>query len=227
MSRRQVRELQLAVSQPFGALISLVADICFSFGLAMFYSWKLTLVIISTLPVMLAIFAWLGTRMQTHVNAQHEALSQAIKNLRNALDAIDVVKCFVAQTYEATRYMTKIHVAAKAYFRMVNINGQQAGVAQFVGSAMFVQGFYYGGVLVNRGEKSTGDVVTTFLAAMGAFGTVGGLVGLLLPLEKGRAAAVAIRAIIDDASRPVRPAELLIDHIECRGEIEFKIVSLL
>jgi len=198
---RQVRDLQLAVSQPLGTLVAIAANACFSLGLAMFYSWKLTLVIISTLPVMLAVLAVLGRRTQSSTIKQQEKLAEALKNIVNALKAIDTVKCFNGQKIEGSKYTSKISEAASWYHRIANINAQQGAVTQFVGSAMFVQGFYYGGVLVDSGQKSTGDIVTTFISALGAFSTVSGVVAQLLPLEKGRTAGATLRAVVLEVGR--------------------------
>lgn len=194
---RQVRDLQLATAQPLGSMLAVTADVLFSFGIAMYFSWKLTLVIVSTLPVMLMLLAWLGTRMQSRLHKQHEIYTSATNIIINAINTIDLVKCSLAEIYEASRYISTVRLAASWYHKVVSINASQVAITQFVGSAMFVQGFYYGGVLVNSGQKSTADVVTTFLAAVGAFSTVTGIVTLLLPLEKGRSAAVALQELID------------------------------
>ncbi|KAG9926134.1 putative ABC transporter, partial [Aureobasidium melanogenum] len=66
----QIRDLQLATAQPFGELITSTAGAVASLGLALYTSWKLTLVIISTTPVIVLIVGYLGSSMQQSVMKQ-------------------------------------------------------------------------------------------------------------------------------------------------------------
>lgn len=224
ISQRQVRDLQIATSQPLGSVFSIVATASFSLGLAMYFSWKLTLVTICTIPVIILILAWLGSHTQGNVNMQQSKLTEALRTVTSALNSIDTVKCFNGQEVEVSKYLQKITEAAQWYYRTVNMNAQQAGFTQFMGSAMFVQAFYYGGVLVDSGQKSTGDVVTTFMSALGAFGCISAIIGQMLFLEKGRTAGATLRAIIAEVEKSSAD-EVSNTHkmpAACRGEISFE-----
>lgn len=223
----QIRDLQIATSQPLGTLVSIIANTCFSFGLAMFYSWKLTLVIVSTVPLIVFLLGLLGSRMQPNITKQQSKLTEALKHITSALNSIDTVKCFNGQEIEVAKYNLRIKEAAIWYYRTVNINGQQAGISQFLASAMFVQAFYYGGVLVNSGQKSTGDVVTTFMAALGAFESIAAMVGQLMVLEKGRTAGATLRAVMSQVDADVGGQKPTTSKrlIACRGDISFNNVS--
>ena len=228
-ANRQIRELQLATSQPLGAIVSIVANALFSFGLAMFYSWKLTLVIVCTVPVMLIVLGWLGASMQPHVAKHDDNLSAATKFFSNAIRSIETVKCFNGQATELGKYNKQIAKAARWYAKIVDINARQAGFTQFMGSAMFVQAFYYGGVLVDAHQKSTGDVVTTFMAAMSAFSSISGIITQLLVLEKGRAAGATLRAVVAQVETRKLPVSFTQDGARpetCTGHIQLTNVSL-
>ena len=185
----------------------------------MYYSWKLTLVIISTLPVMLILLVILGRNTQSNTIKQQGKLAEAIKCIANAVKSIDIVKSFNGQNDEASRYISKIAEAATWYQKIVNINARLGAVTQFVSSAMFVQGFYYGGVLVDSSQKSTGDVVTTFVSALGAFSAISGVVGQLLPLEKGRTAGTTLRAVIMQVEKDIALDRAGERPSACHGDI--------
>ncbi|GAB7355384.1 hypothetical protein MBLNU459_g5905t1 [Dothideomycetes sp. NU459] len=224
----QIRELQLATAQPLGTLFVLIAEACFNIGLAFFYSWKLTLVIISTTPIVICIIAFLGARMQRYVKNQEDKLTETLQYVTSALNAIDTVKCFNGQEHELQKYVKTLAEAASWYYRVVNINAQQFGLTTFMASAMFVQGFYYGGVLVDAGEKNTGDVVTTFIAAIGAFNAIAGILPQMIVLEKGRTAGATLRAVVAQmATGQAKPRgpELQKEEDICDADINFKSVS--
>ncbi|KAG9875029.1 putative ABC transporter, partial [Aureobasidium melanogenum] len=191
----QIRDLQLATAQPFGELITSTAGAVASLGLALYTSWKLTLVIISTTPVIVLIVGYLGSSIQQSVTKQQEKLTEALKFVSNAINAIETVKCFNGQEHELSKYSSRLKEAASWYYRVVNVNAQQFGFMGFFTLAMFVQGFYYGGVQVDRHEKNTGDVVTTFFSAISAFQAISSVLPQMIVLQKGRTAGSTLRAI--------------------------------
>jgi len=162
----------------------------------MFYSWKLTLVIVCTVPVLLLVLGYLGMIITKHIIRHNEELTESTKYFSEAIKSIDTVKCYNGQRTELLKYSNKLGDTACTYAKFVNLNAYQAAFVQFMGSAMFVQAFYYGGVLVNSHQKSTGEVVTTFMAALSAFSAISGIITELLVLETGRTAGATLRAII-------------------------------
>ena len=159
--------------------------------------------------------------MQPYVMKQNDKLTGALKQFSNAVNSIETVKCFNGQVTEAQKYSKHIAEAAQWYGRIVNINAQQAGFTQFMGSAMFVQAFYYGRVLVNSHQKTAGEVVTTFMAALSAFSSIAAIVSQLLVLEKGRTAGATLRAIISqvEGGQSSRRYEISIRPESCVGDI--------
>lgn len=165
--------------------------------------------------------------MQDCVKEQQEILTQALQRVSSALKSIETVKCFNGQDHELQEYAKTIDQAASWYYRVVNINAQQFGFTTFMASAMFVQGFYYGGVLVSDGQKNAGDVITTSIAAIGAFSAIAGILPQMIVLEKGRTAGATLRAVM--AHMLTGTTASLVRNLRepdtCDGDISFKNVS--
>ncbi|KAG9669419.1 putative ABC transporter, partial [Aureobasidium melanogenum] len=223
----QIRDLQLATAQPFGELITSTAGAVASLGLALYTSWKLTLVIISTTPVIVLTVGYLGSSMQQSVTKQQEKLTEALKFVSNAINAIETVKCFNGQEHELSKYSSRLKEAASWYYRVVNVNAQQFGFVGFMTLAMFVQGFYYGGVQVDKHEKNTGDVVTTFFSAISAFQAISSVLPQMIVLQKGRTAGSTLRAIMAQMVKNPHalPSPRLLKPGRCDGNIEFRNAS--
>lgn len=220
----QIRDLQLAASQPLGLLISAVAQLFLSLAEAFYYSWKLTLVTLATSPLIMAAMIMLGNRMQQCIAKQQDKLAEAQKFSTSAFSAIETVKCFNGQDIEQQKYEKRIHEAASWYFRVVNFSGLQMACAVLLSSSMFVQGFYYGGVLISKGELNAGTVVTTFFAAIGGFQAINMILPQMINLEKGRTAGSTLRAIMAEMQKgpTVRRRSGLLRPSTCHGDIDVK-----
>jgi len=152
--------------------------------------------------------------------------TEASTVLADTVEAIDTVKCYNAQAFELGRYVEKIKHVAYWYRKIVNVNGQQQGFVSFMASALFVQAFYYGGSLVRSGEKSSGDIVTTFLSALSVFSALNAINAQMLVLEMGRLAGISIAGVLSQlqssATSPIHDqvkeksmltGDILFDHV--------------
>ncbi|KAI9654169.1 MAG: hypothetical protein M1831_005523 [Alyxoria varia] len=220
----QVRELQLATSQPLGYAAHYSVTAVTSLGVAFYYCWNLTLVILATLPISAFFLSWLSMRMQPSINAQQEELSAASKSSGNAFQNIETVKCFNGQDTEIVRFTASISKAAKKYMIQAKINAVEFGFVRSVTILMFVQGFWYGHHLVSKGEEDTGTVITTFWSCLTATEAIENILPFLLVLEKGRGAGAALRAIVFHQSWAGGRSRGVIPR-HCKGDIVFRNVS--
>lgn len=220
----RIRDIQLATSQPLGILVSALSTAILSLVQALVLSWKLTLVTISTVPVVMVAIVWVGRGTQTAFDKQGQRLTAAQKHATSALSAIETVKCFNAQHIEQRKYMTCVMEAAVWYCRAASSNGLQIALMVLLSSAMFVQGFYYGGVLISKGESNTADVITTFVSAISAFQAMNAFLPQLMVLERGRIAGSVLRAVMAQVQQqPDVPRTCgNLTPRTCHGAIEIK-----
>lgn len=154
-------------------------------------------------------------------------MAKASSIVVNALSSIDTVKCFNGQDFEVRQYTVAVKKAAKFYLRQALNNGLQIGAVRFILTSMFVQGFWYGSYLVRKGESSTGAVITAFWSALMATRAWEDALPHLNVLEKGRAAAIALKAILDTVKngREIANTTTGITPKFCEGDIEIRQVS--
>ncbi|KAL8824353.1 MAG: hypothetical protein Q9191_005111 [Dirinaria sp. TL-2023a] len=192
----QTRELQLATSQPLGFTVQYTVTTVAAFGLALYYSWDLTLITLSTVPFAAVILGKLSAGMQPTVNGHLQELTRASKLANSSISSIETVKCYNGQDWEAWQYASAVKNAAIFYLRQARSNALQIGFVRFVTLSMFVQGFWYGTHLVNTGKKTPGAVLTAFWACLMATQTVEQILPQIIVLEKGRAAGATLRATL-------------------------------
>jgi ATP-binding cassette subfamily B (MDR/TAP) protein 1 len=200
-----------------GLLIQFVVTVVVSLGIALRFSWSLTLIILSSLPIIVGIVAMVAPRMQRNINLEKTHLSHAASHLIRAVTAITTVKIFNAQSQEIARFDTILNLASTAYLRLAQINGIQQGIVRFVVLAMFVQGFWYGGSLVQKGELQAGNVIMVFWAALMSVTALQNISPMLIIIEKGKVASAELSLLLpqNQQSQPEPETKKV-------GDIEFK-----
>lgn len=223
----QIRDLQLATAQPLGSTFALTSEAILQLAQALYYSWDLTLVTLSTAPIIMIAMTYLGNGMQSSINKQQDMLSEGQKHSTSAFTAIETVKCFNGQEMELKKYTGVINVAADWYYRVINCAALQMALVVLLSVSMFVQGFYYGGVLMSKGSKTSGDIVTTFLSAVGALQALQNILPQMIVLEKGRTAGSTLRRIMAEVSKGSRVQFIrkLLQPATCKGHIEVRNLS--
>lgn len=66
---------------------------------------------------------------------------------------------------------------------------------------MFVQGFWYGISLVEAGQLTPADVVTTFWACLQSTQAIEDILPHIIVLEKGRASGSALQQLVEKINR--------------------------
>lgn len=193
-------------------------------GLAFYYSWSLTLVTLSTVPILAVALAWNSARMQPSIEAQTQELTKASKIVINAISAIDTVKCLNGQDFERWQYRKVIKRAARYSLRQAQANAFQIGGLRFITLSMFMQGFWFGSHLVNTGQKNPGEILTAFWACLMATQAFEQIQPEVIVLEKGRAAGAALKSSLDQMEGGSEIARMSgrVVPLFCAGDIEFK-----
>ncbi|KAK3674977.1 ATP-dependent permease [Recurvomyces mirabilis] len=223
----QIRDLQLATSQPLGILFSALAQCILSLTEAFYYQWKVAAMTLVLAPVLMTLFAVVAGTMQKHIQVQQDKLGEAQKFAISAFGSIETVKCFNGQEAERDKYMLRVNSAAASYSRIAFAAGLQQGAAAFFGSAMFVLAFYYGGVVIRNGEATVADVMTSFFAAVGGFQALQSILPQMVNLEKGRTAGSSLRAVMAEVQRGgvVQSNQGWLTPRTCKGDIDVKNVT--
>jgi ATP-binding cassette, subfamily B (MDR/TAP), member 1 len=136
----QIRELQHGVSQPTAFIVSGFTEGFVAFGVALFYSWKLTLVVLAILPFSATVLILISRGYQAHIDAQNIYLTSASKTANNAISNPALIKCFCTAAFETGRYTTAVNKAAAHSLRQARVTAAQMGAMGFLMFAMFLLG---------------------------------------------------------------------------------------
>lgn len=225
---RHIRELQLGTSQPLGFVINYTVQALSSLGLAFYYSWRLTLVVLASIPLVGLTLSLISANLPDNIRNQGEEIVKATKLASVAISNIFSVKCCNTQDQECRKYRLAVRKAAAFYFNQAQINALQIGFVRFATTSMFVQGFWYGGHLVHATESNAGNVVTTFWSCLMATKAFEDILPHVPVLEKATAAGEALKALLGKFSgsgMAGQQFENMINPQYCAGDIAMIDVS--
>ena len=198
-----------------------------SLVLALYISWKLTLVSLATVPLSALVMGMASKKIQRNMEAQHVELTTASKLANGAISSIDTVKHFRAEESELRQYYAVIRRAAHWYIKETLACATEIGCLHLLTFSMFVQGFWYGGHLASTGELNAGQVLTTFWACLQSTQSLQQVIPQLMILEKGRSAASFLKGLLAEARRCriSRRKSGRKSPKYCEGDISFKDVG--
>jgi ATP-binding cassette subfamily B (MDR/TAP) protein 1 len=224
---RHIRDLQLSVSAPFGEGLQCIIQGIVALGVAFFYSWNLTLVILCTVPLIYLFQLLISHKLSTRANEQADKLQLALKYIANTIQSIETVKCFNSEHYELQAITKVTSIAASIYKRVANLRSLQIGTMQFFSLSVFVQGFWYGTHLVRSGDRNVAQITTTFWAALLAIQGITGFLPQFIVLQKGKLAGAYLRLLMNQMSASDEGHESggHLKPIRCSGDIELRQVN--
>ncbi len=198
-------------------------------GVALYYSWNLTLVIMCTIPILYLAQSLVAGRLSLQAHEQAGKLQSALKYITTAVTSIETVKCFNGERYELRVFTNIIATAASLYRGVANLRSIQIGIMQFYTMSIFVQGFWYGSHLVNIGHNDPDDVITTFWAALMAMSGMTQMMPQLIVLQTGKMAGTKLSLLLKQISTSDQQLESQgqLRPARCPGDIEFQQVIVL
>ncbi|KAF1838803.1 multidrug resistance protein 2 [Decorospora gaudefroyi] len=222
-----IRDLQLSVSAPFGEGVQAFIQAIASLGVALYFSWSLTLVVLATIPLLYLAQAFISSRLSRRAYDQAGKLQSALKYITTAIQSIETVKCYNGERYELQVITKIIGTAAHLYKRVANLRSMQLGIMEFFTVSVFVQGFWYGGHLVNTGNRDPGQVLTTFWATLMAIGGIMMFLPQFIVLQKGKMAGARLAMLMKQIPTSDQRFELQgqTKPARCQGDIEFRKVT--
>ncbi len=219
-STNDVDQLQDMLSGTLPEFVRQIVTIVFGIGFVFFISTKLTLLMISTFPVLVLMAVFYGKFIRKISRQRQDALAQSNVVLEETLQNINTVKSFTNENYESRRYKSMMHKVIDAGIKGALNRG---GFTTFLILGLFggfVLVIWYGATLLKAGSINEGDLFSFVLYTGFIGGAVGGLGDMFGRLQKTVGASERIFEIIGE------PGEFSLEQnpdpkIKLGGAIEF------
>ncbi|WP_337868728.1 ABC transporter transmembrane domain-containing protein [Meiothermus sp.] len=188
-------------------------------------SWKLSLVMLSVVPVVILLASFAGRRLRKLSTQVQDRLAEANANAEEAIVGVRVVQAFTAEQVETHRYSQRILEALKLAVRVGSLRAAYFGAgisfATFTSLALVI---WFGGRLVLAGEMTVGALVSflfyTFFVAI----SIASFTGLYATFQETLGASRRIFTLLDEQSEI--KAEAPNSKLgEVRGQVSLENVS--
>jgi len=112
----ECKAIERAIGEKFGLILTSIASVCFGFGYAFLWGWKLTLILIGFIPFIVIVGAWMGSLLKSGVSRNLKAYAQSAGYAEQALSAIKVVQTYGQEEQEMKVY-NKYLIRAREFHR--------------------------------------------------------------------------------------------------------------
>jgi len=197
-SANDVDQLQDMLSATLPEFVRQIVTIIFGISFIFFISAQLTLLMISTFPVLVIMAVLYGKFIRKISKARQDALANSNVVVEETLQNINTVKSFTNENYESKRYRSFMQeVVATGVKGAVN----RGGFTTFLILGLFggfVLVIWYGTILLQQGAILEGELFSFVLYTGFIGGAVGGLGDLYGRLQKTIGASERIFDILQE-----------------------------
>ena len=230
----------MASSLAAGMVIQYTTTFLTSLVLAFVWSWSLTLVILSAVPVLMIIQTLSQVFVGPRLASERVHTASAATLVDRAVAAIATVKAFNAEKHEQGLLSDMLHKIGHAAIKCHTVWSVSTGASQFTMMAMFVQAFWFGAKLVRDGTISPGTVMSVFWACLIATSNLQMAVPQLIVLTKGKFAMAALMTLAQSQSSSAPYGGVVLSPVkgrrpswtfrkirppQCRGHFEISDIS--
>ena len=176
------------------------ATLTVGLGLLFYSSWKLTLFMLSTFPVLIIAAYFFGRYTRRLSKLAQDKLAVANVVAEETLQTIQMVKAFTNEQEEVKRYRNSLKQVMDIYINLAKYRG---GFSSFNIFALFggvVGVIWFGAVLVQSGEMLLGNLFTFIIYTIFIGASISGIGDLYAQISKTVGASERIFEIMEEVS---------------------------
>ncbi|TDB69071.1 ABC transporter ATP-binding protein [Arundinibacter roseus] len=195
-----VTQLQDVLSFTIAEFFRQIATLVVGVVLISLTSWKLTLFMLATFPIMVVAAMFFGRYIRRLSKKAQDELAAANVIAEETLQSVNVVKAFTNEQLEVNRYKSALDKVVDNALKAATFRG---GFVSFIIFALFggiVGVIWFGATLVQSGEMSIADLFTFVLYTTFIGGAMGGLGDMYAQINKTIGASERLLEIMSETS---------------------------
>jgi len=198
-----VSQIQDMVSSSLAELLRGVLVMVIGVGFLFFLSSKLTLIMLSVLPIIIVVAIVFGRKIRKLSRNTQDMLADSGTIVTETLQGISNVKSFSNEWYELSRYKDSILKMVKQAIRTATAQGLFVGLLIFSLSSAVVFVVWYGTTLMATGELTVMSMTTFVLYSAFVGGTMAGFAQIFSSLQKSIGATQRVRELLKETTENV------------------------
>ena len=215
-----VSAFQAVLSTTLAEFFRQIATLIIGIGILIYISWKLTLFMLATFPIIVIAAIVFGRYIRVLSKKVQEKLAEANVIVEETLQSVSIVKAFTNEKLESKRFSKTISESVVLALKAVTLRG---GFITFFIVGLFggiVLVIWFGGNLVIEKEILIADLITFLTLTIFVGGSLSGLGELYAQLQRTIGASERILEILEEKSEVDLDAEIDVQKIT--GDISFE-----
>jgi ABC-type multidrug transport system fused ATPase/permease subunit len=213
-----VSQLQDVLTLTLAELFRQIATLTIGTAIIFYVSWKLTLFMLATFPVIIVAAIVFGKFIRKLAQDQ---LATANVVVEETLQSVNIVKAFTNEKLEINRYGTALQRVVNTALRAAKFRGVFVSFVIFALFGGIIGVVWYGGSLVLSNEMPFADLLTFIVYTTFIGGSVAGMGDLYAQLQKTVGASERILEILEEPSE-VNATEELPLFVPVQGHVRFE-----
>ena len=218
-----VAAIQNVLSTTLAEFFRQVATLVIGISMLVYISWKLTLFMLATFPIIVISALVFGRYIRVISKKVQEKLAEANVIVEESLQSVSIVKAFTNEKLESKRFSNSVQESVVLALKAATLRG---GFITFFIIGLFggiVLVIWFGGNLVIEKEILIADLITFLTLTIFIGGSMSGLGDLYAQLQRTVGASERILEILAEKEEVDITKETAPNPIE--GNIEFKNVA--
>ncbi|MDF7817840.1 ABC transporter transmembrane domain-containing protein [Runella sp. MFBS21] len=195
-----VQSLQDVLSYTLAELFRSIAVVSAGVVIIGLISWKLTVFMLATFPVVIVIAMFFGRHLRRLSKKAQDELARANVIVEETLQAVMVVKAFTNEPLESQRYGNALSKVIVAAIKVARFRGSFASFIIFALFGGIVGIVWFGATMVEKGEMPLSELMTFLFYTMFIGGSIGGLGDIYAQIQKTLGASERLLEILDEKS---------------------------
>ncbi len=219
-------QIQDAVTGMLAEVLRGILTLVIGIGLILYISPKLTLIMLSVIPVIIVIAVFFGKWIRKLSREAQDQLADSNIVVQETLQGISNVKAFSNEWFEIGRYSKSLQQVVKLAVRNGKVRG---GFVSFMVFSLFgtiILVVWFGVGMMQKGDLSFGDLTAFVIYTSFVGGSMAGFADLYSQLQKTLGATQRVRELLREEPETVtvidEPVE---DRYRLKGEVTLEHIA--
>lgn len=216
-------QIQDAVTFMLAEILRGILTLIIGIGLILYISPKLTLVMLSVIPVVVVIAVIFGKYIRRLSRKAQDQLGDSNTIVQESLQGIANVKAFSNEWFETARYGNSLRNVVALAMQSGKARGMFISFMLFSLFGAIILVVWFGVGLMQQGELSFGDLTAFVVYTSFVGGSMAGFADLYSNLQKTLGATQRVREILREETEQVSIQEETVrDECRLQGDVEFR-----
>lgn len=220
-----VSQLEGVLSFTIAEFFRQVATLFVGIAIISYTSWKLTLFMMGTFPILVIAAMFFGRYIRRLSKKAQDELAAANVIVEETLQSVNVVKAFTNEHLEVNRYETALGRVVKLALHAATFRGGFVSFIIFGISGGIVGVIWFGAGLVQSGDMSLSDLFTFILYTTFIGASIGGMGDLYAQINKTVGASERIFELLEETSEVSVEDSAKTSAVHMAGNISYQNVQ--